>query len=743
MAESSSRKNLKRSFLEDEDSDKQPPEKRVRFPKGKKPKPEQIVEEDTVARRQARDAALERARLRNLNTASLFTDDDGIDQAEEIYENDGNRTEDGIQIEAFSLDREKEEGYFDADGNYVEYVREKEDKDAWLDSIEMNPMYIGRSAANDTGMEEDGWFARDPSVLCQVGHALLNLSAVTHKRQRSLIFADDLFDLSDVPKQKSVHVVRKAIENLSGYQAPKHMNVGQYVASNVPSLAEFCEKPGTSQDSASSLKALASVMLSIQRHEFKTNHEEWSQTCKSFLGPRFSSDVVTALKSRNENIKSLYRVKTETRATIQSLLKEDGILVIPTVADPPPKLNTKNKNAVNEFLDRNYALASIASMSGCCQVTVPLGKHGDSPISVSFLAYYGGDKFLLDTILEVYASLQDQADIAASLAPVTDSNGIEPSEVMKEKGNAAYKGRQWNKAGNAAYKGRQWNKAVSCYTEAIKLNGANATYFCNRAAAYLELGRFQQAEEDCTEAILIDKKNVKAYLRRGTARESLIRYKESAADFKHALVLEPQNKTAKIAEKRLRKLMTIFRFSTTPKAKVTIPLGKHGESPISVSFLAYYGGDKFLLDTILEVYASLQDQADIAASLAPVNDSNGIEPSEVMKEKGNAAYKGRQWNKAVSCYTEAIKLNGANATYFCNRAAAYLELGRFQQAEEDCTEAILIDKKNVKAYLRRGTARESLIRYKESAADFKHALVLEPQNKTAKIAEKRLRKLVS
>jgi Tfp pilus assembly protein PilF len=53
---------------------------------------------------------------------------------------------------------------------------------------------------------------------------------------------------------------------------------------------------------------------------------------------------------------------------------------------------------------------------------------------------------------------------------------------------------------------------------------------------------------------------------------------------------------------------------------------------------------------------------------------------------------------------------------------------------------MLIDKKNVKAYLRRGTARESLVRYKEAAADFRHALVLEPQNKTAKVAEKRLRK---
>lgn len=68
------------------------------------------------------------------------------------------------------------------------------------------------------------------------------------------------------------------------------------------------------------------------------------------------------------------------------------------------------------------------------QVTIPLGQHGDRPISVSFLAYYGGDKFLLDTILDVYASLQDQADIASSLAPATDSNGgMEASEVMKEK----------------------------------------------------------------------------------------------------------------------------------------------------------------------------------------------------------------------------------------------------------------------------------------------------------------------
>lgn len=45
--------------------------------------------------------------------------------------------------------------------------------------------------------------------------------------------------------------------------------------------------------------------------------------------------------------------------------------------------------------------------------------------------------------------------------------------------------------------------------------------------------------------------------------------------------------------------------------------------------------------------------------------------------QGNQAFKDKQWQKAIGFYTEAIKLYGSNATYFSNRAAAYLELGRY------------------------------------------------------------------
>ncbi|KEH31213.1 putative amidase [Medicago truncatula] len=393
---------------------------------------------------------------------------------------------------------------------------------------------------NAQSLETIGWFARDPSVLHRVGLALLQLNSVDTKKSRCIIFADDLFQSSKDATQKIIYVIGKAIENMSGYQSPKHMDLCEYIVKKVPSL-RLHEQSAHQQNGTSILKTLSSVMLSIQRYEFKSNYEEWVKSVKRRLSRDVPKHVYEAITTTHDNIKALYKVRHEMHAAFQSLLKDGGILVIPSVADSPLKLNAK-KGFCSEFHDRSFALSSIATMSGCCQVTIPLGYHDGCCISVSFISNHGGDKFLLDTILDMYTNLQEQASSGFNSMPLPNINGnTEPSELLKEKGNAAFKE-------------QQWDKAVTHYTGAIELNGTNATYYCNRAAACLKLGCFQLAEEDCSKAILLDKKNVKAYLRRGTARESLLRYKEALEDFKHALVLEPQNKYASLAEQRVRKL---------------------------------------------------------------------------------------------------------------------------------------------------------------------------------------------
>lgn len=68
------------------------------------------------------------------------------------------------------------------------------------------------------------------------------------------------------------------------------------------------------------------------------------------------------------------------------------------------------------------------------QITVPLGKHESYPISISYIAAHGADKFLLDTVLDMYSSLQEQITIASNLVPTPDTNGdMDASELLKEK----------------------------------------------------------------------------------------------------------------------------------------------------------------------------------------------------------------------------------------------------------------------------------------------------------------------
>ncbi|KAM3224853.1 hypothetical protein ACQJBY_057925 [Aegilops geniculata] len=394
---------------------------------------------------------------------------------------------------------------------------------------------------NSHSLDTIGWLARDPHILSRVGDALLPAAACGLRGKRQLVFADDCFELLKIPNQKTVDVIENAVRTLPyGFQPPKHINIGQYISSNVPSLKEFCEPSTKLQEGKSALKALCTVMLLLQRYEFKANHEDWVNTVKPKLGLEVSTRVLQAVNFTDDNIKSLYIVRTEWRAALKNLLKDTGILVLPTMAGHPLKRNSKQRLS-SEFEDKMYAFVSIAALSGCCQATVPLGNHNDHPISISFVAAHGSDKFLLRAILDMYSAVQEQIVLASKLAlpPVIDRD-VDTSELLKEKGNNSFKR-------------KQWSKAIEFYSGAIKLNDTNATYYCNRAAAYLELGRFKQAEADCDQALLLDKKNVKAYLRRGTAKESVLNYQAALQDFRHALALEPQNRTALAAEKRLQK----------------------------------------------------------------------------------------------------------------------------------------------------------------------------------------------
>ncbi|KAI3815378.1 hypothetical protein L1987_15044 [Smallanthus sonchifolius] len=84
-----------------------------------------------------------RSKRQNQNKAGLdieATGDllDDVAASEMHYEDNEQLEDDGIQLEPFNLEQEREEGYFDQTGNYVGYFT-NDIKDAWLDSIDAEP----------------------------------------------------------------------------------------------------------------------------------------------------------------------------------------------------------------------------------------------------------------------------------------------------------------------------------------------------------------------------------------------------------------------------------------------------------------------------------------------------------------------------------------------------------------------------------------------------------------------------
>ncbi|KAJ3697731.1 hypothetical protein LUZ61_001436 [Rhynchospora tenuis] len=382
-----------------------------------------------------------------------------------------------------------------------------------------------------------GWFAKEPGVLHKVGYVLLQLSYTNSYQPRQFIMADDCFDMVKIQSSRLTQVVVRSVERLFGRQVLSNLNLGNYLAAKLSSLKELQNENKNANAKNSTLLSLGSAMRELQKLEFKDQHIMWIEAVK----PTIDSYIKRSISE--ENFKSdLYQsIRHEMREALNSLLKDDKVLVIPTVFGLPPKLNSKEISS-DDYILRTLSLSAIAGMSGCCQVTIPLGTYEKCPVSVSFIARHGGDRFLLDITQSLYTTLQEEIEpVIKSKTSSQQVNNDEAAEAAKEKGNIAYRE-------------KQWQKAASLYSEAIKLNGKKAAYYSNRAAAYLELGSYRQAETDCTNAINLEPKNVKAYLRRGTAREMLGYYKEAIDDFQYALVLEPTNKTANLAVNRLKKI---------------------------------------------------------------------------------------------------------------------------------------------------------------------------------------------
>ncbi|KAL0358636.1 UNVERIFIED_CONTAM: Amidase 1 [Sesamum angustifolium] len=255
-----------------------------------------------------------------------------------------------------------------------------------------------------------GWFARDPFILKQVGKILLQLQDDNPMTLSQLIIAEDCFNLLNIPSHQLTDVLISSVEKLYGSQKIQYTSLGNFIEAKVPSLMHFMDDNTKKQeDNIPSLAALSSAMRLLQRYEFKNNHGEWVRSVNPHLGPGISERVWDALRTTDESIDVCLLLKSELRAALSDLLGDFGILAIPTVPGPPPKLQTE-PTTLETFRAKAFSLLSVAGVSGFCQVSIPFGMHDDLPIAVSLVAKHGSDGFLLSFVETLYKVLKKQSE---------------------------------------------------------------------------------------------------------------------------------------------------------------------------------------------------------------------------------------------------------------------------------------------------------------------------------------------
>jgi stress-induced-phosphoprotein 1 len=98
------------------------------------------------------------------------------------------------------------------------------------------------------------------------------------------------------------------------------------------------------------------------------------------------------------------------------------------------------------------------------------------------------------------------------------------------------------------------------------------------------------------------------------------------------------------------------------------------------------------------------------------------------KEQGNKHLAAKKYAKAIESYTKGLEQDATSHVLYSNRSGAYVELGRWREAEQDARRCIEIAPRWAKGHYRLGAALEGQHQYAEAAAAYRAAVNMDPDN---------------
>ena len=212
-----------------------------------------------------------------------------------------------------------------------------------------------------------GWFARDAALLERVGRVLLG--DVPVPAQGPVLLAEDAFALLDPAVHAALQPALSRATAVLG--APRAVTV-----------------------SAEGLPQWFQAFRILQGAEIHAQLGEWVARVKPKLGPGVKERIEWTATIKPEQVTQAQAMRDAARARMDTLLADNAVLLLPTVPDIAPLLNTPAA-ALDDFRAKAMSLLCIAGLAGLPQVTLPLATLNGCPLGLSLLAGRGNDALLL------------------------------------------------------------------------------------------------------------------------------------------------------------------------------------------------------------------------------------------------------------------------------------------------------------------------------------------------------------
>jgi tetratricopeptide (TPR) repeat protein/membrane associated rhomboid family serine protease len=257
--------------------------------------------------------------------------------------------------------------------------------------------------------------------------------------------------------------------------------------------------------------------------------------------------------------------------------------------------------------------------------------------------------------------------------------------------------------------------AIADCDQAIQLNPQLAHAYGVRAAVQQRKGNLDRTIADYSQAIQFDPKSADFYSARGTAKAVKGDLDGAIADCDRATELNPKLTAAQSilefakARKVARDRAIAASGNTTPPGEMVQP---SRNPPAPLAFL-----------TPSAVILATPSKPIPTRTATPRVGSND---AQFYDDRGFRYYQQKNYEKAMSDYNEAIRLDPNYARAYNRRGLVYYHQKNYEKAISDFNEAIRLDPYYAHPYNNRGLAYYEQKNYEKAITDFSEAIRLDP-----------------